>query len=99
MGREPLGLPLSGKVHTWLPWAGQGTPRYEPLATLRKTNKAWQPCSVSGAWEAVAAAVEISLQFLQAVLGLSQPAYYPPETQHACQAKVVSCGAVCVKSW
>eukprot|EP00983_Pelagomonas_calceolata_P057858 1145247-Pelagomonas_calceolata.AAC.1 len=23
MGREPLGLPASGKVHTWLPWPTQ----------------------------------------------------------------------------
>eukprot|EP00983_Pelagomonas_calceolata_P004648 151385-Pelagomonas_calceolata.AAC.3 len=29
MGREPLGLPASGEVHTWLPWPAQRTPRPE----------------------------------------------------------------------
>eukprot|EP00983_Pelagomonas_calceolata_P115814 1160239-Pelagomonas_calceolata.AAC.3 len=58
MGREPLGLPTSGEVHTLLPWPAQPTPRHGILATL-PNKKFRQPRSVSGAWEAVAGAVQL----------------------------------------
>eukprot|EP00983_Pelagomonas_calceolata_P028437 890954-Pelagomonas_calceolata.AAC.3 len=67
MGREPLDLTPSGKVYTRLPRPTQHTPNPGNLATL-PNKTAWQPCSVRGAWEAGAGAV----------LGLIQPAYYPP---------------------
>eukprot|EP00983_Pelagomonas_calceolata_P034069 1066559-Pelagomonas_calceolata.AAC.1 len=47
MGREPLGLMASGKVHTWLPRSPQGTPRLKILAAL-PNKKFRQPCSVRG---------------------------------------------------
>eukprot|EP00983_Pelagomonas_calceolata_P070236 1150705-Pelagomonas_calceolata.AAC.7 len=69
MGCEPLGLTPSGKLHTWLSWPTQDTPRPETLATLPHKN-AWQLCSVSAAWEAVAGAAE---KFATSFAGSSWP--------------------------
>eukprot|EP00983_Pelagomonas_calceolata_P090026 1157371-Pelagomonas_calceolata.AAC.3 len=45
MGREPLGLPASSKVHTWLPWPAQRTPRPETWHA-GQANYARQHCSI-----------------------------------------------------
>eukprot|EP00983_Pelagomonas_calceolata_P087117 1156890-Pelagomonas_calceolata.AAC.3 len=45
MGREPVGLPLSGKVHTWLPWPAQRTPRPETWHAVQ-AHLFSQPCDV-----------------------------------------------------
>eukprot|EP00983_Pelagomonas_calceolata_P070774 1150927-Pelagomonas_calceolata.AAC.3 len=57
VGLKPLGLPASGKVHTWLPWPTQRTPSPGILASLPNIEFR-QPCRVRGALEAVAGAVE-----------------------------------------
>eukprot|EP00983_Pelagomonas_calceolata_P013198 421422-Pelagomonas_calceolata.AAC.3 len=47
MGREPLGLPASGKVHSWLPWPAHLT---SPHALAPgQANIFSQPCDVRGA--------------------------------------------------
>eukprot|EP00983_Pelagomonas_calceolata_P085692 1156610-Pelagomonas_calceolata.AAC.6 len=45
MGRGPLGLPASGKVHTWLPWPTQRAP-HPGTRHAGQANYAWQHCSV-----------------------------------------------------
>eukprot|EP00983_Pelagomonas_calceolata_P053471 1143305-Pelagomonas_calceolata.AAC.1 len=45
MMREPLGLPASGKVHTWLPWPAQRPPCPE-TRHASQANYARQHCSV-----------------------------------------------------
>eukprot|EP00983_Pelagomonas_calceolata_P045867 1139900-Pelagomonas_calceolata.AAC.9 len=69
MGHEPLGLLASGKVHTWLPWPTLRTRHPGNLATL-PNKTAWQPCSVKGAWEALAGAAET---FATSFAGTSWP--------------------------
>eukprot|EP00983_Pelagomonas_calceolata_P112176 1159858-Pelagomonas_calceolata.AAC.9 len=64
MGREPLGLPISIRVHTCRP----GPPSRPPALEFwlpSQTKKFRQPCSVSEAWEAVAGAVAISWDSLE----------------------------------
>eukprot|EP00983_Pelagomonas_calceolata_P048322 1141013-Pelagomonas_calceolata.AAC.3 len=44
MGREPLGLPPSGKFNTWLPRPALGTPRpgiYDPAGKLSAQLTSW----------------------------------------------------------
>eukprot|EP00983_Pelagomonas_calceolata_P100445 1158567-Pelagomonas_calceolata.AAC.7 len=104
MGREPLGLPASGKVHTWLPWPAQGTPRLVILATL-PNKTAWHLCSVSGAWEAVAGAVKSLLQYFgrQCLARASQLSILPetdsvqeqPRSSQGNPKLLVASGAVC----
>eukprot|EP00983_Pelagomonas_calceolata_P071359 1151191-Pelagomonas_calceolata.AAC.2 len=77
MGREPLGLPPSDEVHTWLPWPAQGTPCPEIWHALR-ANYTRKPCSVRGAGEAVVGAIETLLKQVWHLFGLGQPASHPP---------------------
>eukprot|EP00983_Pelagomonas_calceolata_P108248 1159437-Pelagomonas_calceolata.AAC.1 len=77
MGREPLGLPPSGKVHTCHPYPPRAFPRPETLASF-PNKKFRQPCSVSEAWEAVAGAIKTFLEHVLAVLGQSHPTHPPP---------------------
>eukprot|EP00983_Pelagomonas_calceolata_P022348 703315-Pelagomonas_calceolata.AAC.3 len=76
-GHKPLGLPASGTVPTWLPWPTHRTSCPGTLAAL--LNKiAWQPCSVSGRWEAVAGAVHTLATSFADNSWPEQPAYHPP---------------------
>eukprot|EP00983_Pelagomonas_calceolata_P045157 1139584-Pelagomonas_calceolata.AAC.5 len=64
MGREPLGLPLPVKFTPGCPGLPRAPTRLGILATLPNQSSR-QPCSVSGAWEAVAGAVEICWNILR----------------------------------
>eukprot|EP00983_Pelagomonas_calceolata_P024495 772261-Pelagomonas_calceolata.AAC.2 len=49
MGREPLALSPSGKVHTWLHWPTQRTPRPE-IWHAGQSKSCRQHCSVNWEW-------------------------------------------------
>eukprot|EP00983_Pelagomonas_calceolata_P051242 1142325-Pelagomonas_calceolata.AAC.1 len=83
MGRKPLGLPPHGTVHTRLPRPAQGTPHPGNLATF-PNKTAWQSCSVIGAWEAVAGAVETTTPSF-AGSSWPEPASYHLPSNSACR--------------